>query len=103
VRIGACGGPSAGAFGSTADFVAAYMPALRGVPRTDAHPDCWVEAADGEFIIGPVSEAENVYAAAGWGGSLCAFAPWIGLVLAQLAIDQDTSYDIARFSPARFA
>jgi glycine/D-amino acid oxidase-like deaminating enzyme len=102
VRIGVCGGPPAGAFGSAADFVAAYMPALRGAPTADAHPDRWIEAADGEFIIGPVSEAENVYAAAGWGASLCALAPWIGLVLAQLAMLQDTSYDIARFSPARF-
>jgi glycine/D-amino acid oxidase-like deaminating enzyme len=103
VRIALCGGSPAAAFGSVADFVAACMPALRGAPTARAHPDRWVEAADGEFIIGPVPEAEGVYAAAGWGGSLCAFAPWIGLVLAQLAVDRDTSYDIARFSPARFA
>jgi glycine/D-amino acid oxidase-like deaminating enzyme len=103
VRIGLCHPPSPGAFGSAHDFVAACMPALRGAATADARPDRWVESADGEFIIGPVPDAAGVYAAAGWGGSLWAFAPWIGLALAQLALDRDTTYDIARFSPARFA
>lgn len=103
VRIGVCGEPTAGAFGSAADFAATCMPALRGALTVDAGSDSWVGVSDDEFIIGPVPEADGVYVAAGWGRSLCTFAPWIGLVLAQLAIDRDTSYDIARFSPARFA
>jgi glycine/D-amino acid oxidase-like deaminating enzyme len=103
VRIGVCRRPPAGGFGSAADFVAACMPALHRAPSAAAGQDAWVEAVDGEFVIGPVTEADGVYTAAGWGASLCGFAPWIGLVLAQLAMDGDTSYDIARFSPARFA
>ncbi len=95
--------PSEGGFGSAADFVAACMPALRGAPTAGAGPCGWVEAADGDFVIGPVPDADGVYATVGSGGSLCAFAPWIGLVLAQLAMNHDTSYDIVRFSPARFA
>jgi glycine/D-amino acid oxidase-like deaminating enzyme len=31
------------------------------------------------------------------------FAPWAGRVLAQLALQQGTGYDIRRFAPARFA
>jgi glycine/D-amino acid oxidase-like deaminating enzyme len=31
------------------------------------------------------------------------FAPWVGRVLAQLALQQGTVYDIGRFTPARFA
>ncbi len=103
VRISLCSPPPAGGFGSVGDFVTACMPGLRGAPTADADPAGWVEPADGEFIIGPVPGADGVYAAAGLGGALCAFAPWVGLVLAQLAMDRDTSYDIARFSPARFA
>jgi sarcosine oxidase len=103
VRIGLCRRPSAGGFGSAEDFVAACMPALRGAPTADAGQDGWVEAADGESIIGPVPGADGVYAASAWGASLWGFAPWIGLVLAQLAMNHDTSYDITRFSPARFA
>jgi hypothetical protein len=30
------------------------------------------------------------------------FAPWVGRVLAQLAVQQGTVYDIGRFTPARF-
>jgi glycine/D-amino acid oxidase-like deaminating enzyme len=31
------------------------------------------------------------------------FAPWVGKVLAQLAVRRGTVYDIGRFTPARFA
>ena len=31
------------------------------------------------------------------------FAPWVGRVLAQLAIQQGTVYDIHRFAPGRFS
>jgi glycine/D-amino acid oxidase-like deaminating enzyme len=30
-------------------------------------------------------------------------APWVGRVLAQLAVQRGTVYDIGRFTPARFA
>jgi len=30
------------------------------------------------------------------------FAPWVGRVLAQLAVQRGTVYDIGRFTPARF-
>jgi len=39
----------------------------------------------------------------GWRGTGYKFAPWVGKVLAQLAVQRGTVYDIGRFSPARFA
>ena len=38
----------------------------------------------------------------GWRGTGYKFAPWVGRVLAQLALQDGTVYDIARFDPARF-
>lgn len=35
--------------------------------------------------------------------NLVKFAPWVGRVLAQLAVQRGTVYDIGRFTPARFA
>jgi sarcosine oxidase len=58
---------------SVEDFVAECMPGLRG--------------------------AEVV----GWRGTGYKFAPWVGRVLAQLAVQRGTVYDIGRFTPARFA
>ncbi len=39
----------------------------------------------------------------GWRGTGYKFAPWVGKVLAQLAVQRGTVYDIGRFTPARFA
>jgi glycine/D-amino acid oxidase-like deaminating enzyme len=39
----------------------------------------------------------------GWRGTGYKFAPWVGRVLAQLAVQQGTVYDISRFTPGRFA
>jgi sarcosine oxidase len=94
--------------GSVEDFVAACMPALRGAQAIDVAEASGVDTcsydlvADDEFIIGPVPGADGVYAGVGWRGTGYKFAPWAGLVLAQLAMERDTSYDIARFAPARF-
>jgi N-methyl-L-tryptophan oxidase len=94
--------------GSVEDFVAECMPALHGAESVDVADASGVDTcsydlvADDEFIIGPVPGAEGVYAGVGWRGTGYKFAPWAGLVLAQLAMQRDTGYDIARFRPARF-
>jgi glycine/D-amino acid oxidase-like deaminating enzyme len=94
--------------GSVEDFVAECMPALRCARSVDVAEASGVDTcsydlvADDEFIIGPVPGANGVYTGVGWRGTGYKFAPWAGLVLAQLAMEHDTSYDIARFSPARF-
>ena len=93
---------------SVADFVAHCMPALADAPVVDVAAASGVDTceydlvADDEFIIGPVPGAAGVYAGVGWRGTGYKFAPWAGLVLAELATRHDTSYDIGRFRPSRF-
>ena len=59
-------------------------------------------AAD-EFIPGAVPGAPDVYTEVEWRGTGYKFAPWVGKVLAQLAVQRGTVYDIGRCTPARFA
>ena len=56
-----------------------------------------------EFILGAVPGADGLYTGVGWRGTGYKFAPWVGRVLAQLALQRGTVYDIGRFTPARFA
>jgi glycine/D-amino acid oxidase-like deaminating enzyme len=94
---------------SVEDFVAECMPSLRGAPSIDVAEASGVDTcfydlvADDDFILGPVPGADGVYTGVGWRGTGYKFAPWAGLVLARLALGQGVRYDIARFSPARFA
>jgi glycine/D-amino acid oxidase-like deaminating enzyme len=44
-----------------------------------------------------------MFAGVGWRGAGDKFAPRVGRVLAQLALQPSTGYDIRRFAPARFA
>jgi sarcosine oxidase len=44
----------------------------------------------------------GAFVGVGWRGTGYKFAPWVGLVLAELALEGGTAYDIARFDPARF-
>jgi glycine/D-amino acid oxidase-like deaminating enzyme len=46
---------------------------------------------------------EDVFTGVGGRGTGYKFAPWAGLVLAQLAMKLSTVYDIRRFAPGRFA
>jgi glycine/D-amino acid oxidase-like deaminating enzyme len=94
---------------SVEDFAAECMPGLRGAEVVDVAAasgvdTCWYDlVADDEFILGPVPGAEGVFTGVGWRGTGYKFAPWVGRVLAQLALQHGTVYDIRRFSPARFA
>jgi glycine/D-amino acid oxidase-like deaminating enzyme len=93
--------------GSVEDFVAHCMPSLRGAGVVDVAASgvdtcSYDQVADDEFIIGPVPGADRLYAGVGWRGTGYKFAPWAGLVLAQLATRQQTDYDIERFRPSRF-
>jgi glycine/D-amino acid oxidase-like deaminating enzyme len=94
---------------SVEDFVAECVPGLRGAQTVDVAEASGVDAcsydlvADDDFIIGPVPGAGGVYTGVGWRGTGYKFAPWAGLVLARLALQQATGYDIRRFAPARFA
>jgi glycine/D-amino acid oxidase-like deaminating enzyme len=95
--------------GSVEDFVAECMPGLRDAQTVDVAEASGVDAcsydlvADDDFILGPVPGAGGVYTGVGWRGTGYKFAPWAGLVLARLALQRATGYDIRRFAPGRFA
>jgi glycine/D-amino acid oxidase-like deaminating enzyme len=95
--------------GSVEEFVAECLPGLRDAEVVDVATasgvdTCWYDlVADDEFILGPVPGADGLYTGVGWRGTGYKFAPWVGRVLAQLALQQGTVYDIGRFTPARFA
>src|ERR1700689_2303718 len=94
---------------SVEEFVAECVPGLRDAEVVDVATasgvdTCWYDmVADDEFILGAVPGAEGLYTGVGWRGTGYKFAPWVGRVLAQLALQRGTVYDIRRFTPARFA
>ena len=94
--------------GSVEEFVAECIPGLRDAEVVDVATasgvdTCWYDlVADDEFILGTVPGTDGLYTGVGWRGTGYKFAPWVGRVLAQLAL-QGTVYDIGRFTPARFA
>jgi sarcosine oxidase len=94
---------------SVEDFVAECMPGLRGAATADVAEasgtdTCFYDlVGDDDFILGPVPGADSVFVGVGWRGTGYKFAPWVGRVLAQLAVSRGTVYDISRFAPGRFA
>lgn len=89
-----------------ADFVEQVMPGLQTASVSDVLDvdQCDYDlVADDDFVLGAVPKAPNVYLGVGWRGTGYKFAPWIGRVLFQLALQGGTVYDIARFDPARFS
>jgi sarcosine oxidase len=94
---------------SVEDFVAECMPGLRGAATVDVAEASGVDTCfydlvgDDDFILGPVPGAAGAFVGVGWRGTGYKFAPWVGRVLAQLAVHQGTVYDISRFAPGRFA
>ncbi|HLH99578.1 MAG TPA: FAD-dependent oxidoreductase [Acidimicrobiales bacterium] len=90
---------------SVAAFVARCVPGLAGAAVrdvTDVDGCDYDLVDDDEFVLGGVPGWTNVHVGVGWRGTGYKFAPWVGRVLAQLAIRGGTVYDISRFDPARF-
>jgi sarcosine oxidase len=94
---------------SVEDFVAECMPGLRGAATVDVAEASGVDTCfydlvgDDDFILGPMPGADGLFVGVGWRGTGYKFAPWVGRVLAQLAVNHGTVYDISRFAPGRFA
>jgi sarcosine oxidase len=113
VKIGFYNPPDAepveSSIGSVEDFVAQCMPGLRGAEVVDVAEASGVDTCsydlvgDDDFILGPVPGSAGVFTGVGWRGTGYKYAPWVGRVLAQLAAQQGTVYDIHRFAPGRFA
>ena len=90
---------------SVADFVEQCLPGLRGAPARDVqdYDGCDYDLVDDdEFVLGAVPGFPGAFVGVGWRGTGYKFAPWVGRVLAELALQDGTVYDIARFDPARF-
>jgi len=90
---------------SVASFVEQCMPGLRDAVVSDVQDvdGCDYDlVADDDFVLGPIPGQPNAYVGVGWRGTGYKFAPWVGRVLAESAVQGGTVYDIARFDPARF-
>ena len=86
-------------------FVEQCFPALRGMPSSkvqDVDQCDYDLVADDDFVLGAIPGAPSAFVGVGWRGTGYKFAPWVGRVLAELAVQAGTVYDIGRFDPARF-
>jgi sarcosine oxidase len=91
---------------SVRSFVDRCLPGLRdaAVHDVDDYDGCDYDLVDDdEFVLGAIPGVAHAFVGVGWRGTGYKFAPWVGRVLAELAVQEGTVYDIARFSPARFA
>ena len=82
--------------------VSRRMPALAGA-IIKAQTCLYTVTPDEHFIIGLHPDHPAVSIACGFSGHGFKFAPVVGEILADLAIDGRTSHPIAMFSPLRFA
>jgi sarcosine oxidase len=90
---------------SIASFVEQCMPGLRDAAFRDVVDvdRCDYDlVADDEFVLGAIPGCAGAYVGVGWRGTGYKFAPWVGQVLADGALEGGTAYGIARFDPARF-
>jgi glycine/D-amino acid oxidase-like deaminating enzyme len=90
---------------SIASFVEQCMPGLRDAEFRDVEDvdQCDYDlVADDDFVLGQIPGVPNAFVGVGWRGTGYKFAPWVGRVLAELALQDGTVYDIDRFDPARF-
>jgi sarcosine oxidase len=88
-----------------ADFVEQCMPSLRSATARDVEDvdQCDYDlVADDDFVIGAIPDVAGAFVGVGWRGTGYKFAPWVGRVLAECALDGSAVGDIERFDPARF-
>jgi glycine/D-amino acid oxidase-like deaminating enzyme len=91
--------------GGIDSFIEQCMPGLRDATFRDVEDvdQCDYDlVADDDFVLGAIPGVENAFVGVGWRGTGYKFAPWVGRVLAELALQDGTVYDVARFDPARF-
>ena len=96
---------SSTAIDSIGSFVEQCAPGLRDAEVSDVQDvdQCDYDlVADDDFVLGPVPGVDAAFVGVGWRGTGYKFAPWVGRVLAELAVQGATVYDIARFDPGRF-
>lgn len=82
-------------------FLAEHLPAANG-PIATAKTCLYTMAPDHHFIVDLVPGAPNMIVASACSGHGFKFAPVLGEILADLAIDGETAHDISRFRLSRF-
>jgi glycine/D-amino acid oxidase-like deaminating enzyme len=90
---------------SIASFIEQCMPGLSEATARDVDDvdQCDYDlVADDDFVLGAIPGFGNAFVGVGWRGTGYKFAPWVGRVLAELALQDGTVYDVRRFDPARF-
>jgi glycine/D-amino acid oxidase-like deaminating enzyme len=92
-------------------FVQECMPSLLDAEVVDVTDvdQCYYDLVeDDNFILGNLPGFANIHIGVGWRGTGYKYAPLIGQILTQLALQQDSGqgtlkHDISRFTPQRFA
>jgi sarcosine oxidase len=109
VKVGYYNPPDVARGTSTIDSIDAFVercfPGLSGMPsaKVEDVDQCDYDlVADDDFVLGAIPGAANAFVGVGWRGTGYKFAPWVGRVLAELAVAGGTVYDVNRFDPARF-
>ena len=90
---------------SVKDFVNACLPELKDVRNedvTDVDQCAYDLVPDNEFILGKLPGYKNIVIGTGWRGTGYKYAPLIGKIISQIALQNGTLYDISRFTPERF-
>ena len=90
---------------SVAAFIEQCMPGLAGAEMRDVEDvdRCDYDlVADDDFVLGAIPGVAGAFVGVGWRGTGYKFAPWVGRVLAGLALGDGNDHDIERFAPARF-
>jgi monomeric sarcosine oxidase len=85
------------------EFFAEFIPALADADVRESRVCVYNNTPDDDFIIDWHGGVENVLLVTGFSGHGFKFGPVIGRISADLLLAGQTSYDIARFSLARFA
>jgi sarcosine oxidase len=82
-------------------MLAAHLP---GAGRMLAATTClYTMAPDGDFILDQLPDHREIIVASPCSGHGFKFAPLIGEIIADLAVDGTTAHDISRFSLSRFS
>lgn len=84
------------------EAVARFFPAIMQAQFSSYVCGLSSYTPDGKILLGPVPGIEGLLAAAGDCGSGVTLSAGIGDAIADLALDQETGFDIASFDPARF-
>lgn len=84
------------------EFMRGYLPGADG-PRSDAGVCLYTLTPDRHFLLGPHPDQTTVAVAGGFSGHGFKFAPVVGEILADLALEGKTSWPIGWLAPGRFA